>query len=230
MRSFDSITFDTEKFRYHGEEDDARIWVTEADFIFLHYFPIPPDINASLKNIDDIRVRYRELTLKGSSAIIEVDTITIDGCDAVRTILKTPKEPHGVIYVGTITLPFRDFSYVIRIQSEEFGITGLRESEILNEFLATGEVSLDIKPGEEFGEITGWSADPYDPTIYMPYQRNRAEAEEYDERFPDNPLTRVRSLLKHIEKTLHVSDEVKQEPKYVYEIEAGRKKSWWKIW
>jgi hypothetical protein len=228
MRTLDSITFDATTFTFHGDEDGVRIWHTAAgDGIGLYYFPIPPDIPADLASLEDVRSGYRKLMASQGNAIIEVETPMVDGCPAVRTIIKVPQQPHGMIYLGSVTLPFRDFSYVIKVQCEEFGTTGLRDSEVLDELFGTGEVTLDINGGE--GRLKGWMQDPYDASIVSTFARNRGEAQEYDARFPEHPLSRLRPTLNHIQDTLHVGDEVSREPRFVYQ-RTQHQRPWWKFW
>jgi hypothetical protein len=214
MRTLDSITFDASTFTLHGDENGVRIWHTAAgDGIGLYYFPIPPDIPADLASLEDLRSGYRILAASDGNAIIEVETPMVDGCPAVRTIIKIPQQPHGMTYLGSVTLPFRDFSYVIKVQCEEFGATGLRDVLVFEELLGTGEVTLDV---DAEGRLTGWMQDPYDASIVSAFARNRAEAQEYDARFPEHPLSRLRLTLSHIQGTLRVGDEISREHRFVY--------------
>lgn len=228
MRTLDSITFDAGNFTLHGDEEGVLTWFNAAgDGIGLYYFPIPPDIPADLNSLEDVRNAYRKLAAASGNAIIEVETPMVDGCAAVRTILKVPQQPHGMIYLGSLTLPFQDFSYVIKVQSEELGITGLRDSEVLDELLGTGEVTLDMN-GER-GRLIGWMLDPYDASIVSTFARNRAEAQEYDDRFPEHPLSRLRPTLSHIQDTMRVGDDIKREPRFVYHRTSDQR-PWWKVW
>ena len=122
-------------------------------------------------------------------------------------------------YLGSITLPFRDFSYVVKIQCMEQGTTGIRDAVILDEKLASGEVTIS----EKSGTLEGWMQDPYDLTIVGGFARNKSEAEEYDARFPEHPLTRLRQLLGQIEETLQISDDVRGEPTFENVTEDKRK-------
>ena len=228
MPPLDLITFDAGGITFHGDEDGARIWYTAAgDYIGLYYFPIPPDIEADLQSVENVRAFYRERASDSVHAIVEVETPMVDGCITIRTIIKVPQQPHGMTYLGAVTLPFRDFSYVIKVECEEWGITGVRDSEVLSELLNTGEVTIDID--KEDGQIIGWAQDPYDASIVSTFARNRAEAEKYDARFPGHPLSRLRPTLNHIQATLSVAEEIRQEPKFVYPKTLHRK-PWWKMW
>ena len=78
------------------------------------------------------------------AAIIEPETTTTDGCLALRQIIKVPQQPHGTTYVGSLLLAFRDFSFVIKVQCQEHGTTGLRDTIILDEALGDGRVTFDL--------------------------------------------------------------------------------------
>ena len=205
-----------------------RVWYTAGgDPVLLYHFPIRPDLRADPKSAGELRAAYRASVATSGGAIIEVDTPSVDGCDAIRTVFKFPQRPTGMTYLGSITLPFRDFSYVIKVQCEELGITGVREAAVLAELMDVGEIRLDV-PGSG-GRIPGWSRDPYDATAETPLMRNRAEDEAYDARFPEHPLSRLRPVLNHLQHTLRVTEEVKREPRFEYVGRRG-KRPWWKPW
>ncbi len=172
----------------------VRLWVNpDGDQLSLHYFSKPPDIYVDLKDIDALRAFYREGIITEGGALIEADLITIAKHDAIRTIFKHPQKPHGMIYFGSITLPFRDFSYVVKIQCNERGTYWHPNSFVLHEFLASGRVNID----REAGRLFGWFADPYDPNIVTGLMRNHSEDVSYDEKFPQHPLSRLRKLLQY---------------------------------
>ena len=133
----------------------------------------------------------------------------MDGCVTLRQIIKVPQQPHGMVYAGSLILPFRDFSLMVKVQCHEWGTTGIREAVILDEAWADGRVGSDTDP------LYGWARDPYDPTLKNGYY-TLSEAPEYDSRFPTHPLTQLRSVLAHLQQTMHVTSEVRQSPAYVY--------------
>ena len=228
MGNLDSVRFEDEGFSLEGDEGNVRLWyAATGDPVLLYHFPLRPDIEADINSVEDLRAAYRKSLTASGAAMIEVDRLTLDGCDAIRTIIKVPQQPTGMTYLGSITLPFRDFSYVIKVQCEERGVTGWREAEVLGELLGKGEVSLDV--AGEGGQIPGWSRDPYDASIEAPLMRNRAEDEKYDARFPEHPLSRLRRVLHHIQSTLRVAEGVKRQPGFEYADEHGGR-PWWKLW
>ncbi|HAH64652.1 MAG TPA: hypothetical protein DCL72_04065 [Rhizobiales bacterium] len=211
MRSLDSISFDAHDFQLAGEQGSARIWQTPAgEVIFMQYFGRAPDIQSSLQSLTDLRQEWRNLAAKSSGAIVEVETRTIDGCEALHAILKMPQQPTGMAYLGSIIVPFRDFSYQVNVAAREQGVTGLRDTAVFAKWMQQGEVAWD----EGTSKPKGWMHDPYDPSIETPLTWNQSEAEIYDAEFPDHPLSRLRALMAHIEATLKLADEVRAEPRF----------------
>jgi hypothetical protein len=228
MPSLDSIKFDAADFTFRGDEDHERVWHTQdGDGIGLYYFPIPPDIEADIESVADVRVNYRRLTDGSSSDLVECDTLLIDGCRAIRTIIRVPQQPTGMTYLGSLTFPFRDFSFVIKVQCLERGVTGWREAVILDELLESGEIRIDEI--SQAGPIPGWKPDSDDPAFVSRFTGNRSEEEKYDQRFPTHPLSKVRLLLNHIQITARVADEIRSAPKFRYQGPQAPK-PWWKIW
>jgi hypothetical protein len=145
--------------------------------------------------------------------MIEVETPQIDGCLAVRSIFKLRQQLTGMTYIGSITLPFGNFSYVLKVQCMETGVTGLRESLALPQMMASGRVKLQ-EGSDGAPQLLGWMQDPYAPTISMPLMRNLAEDEQYDAQFPNHPLSRLRSALRRIQSSLRLAPDLKDAPPF----------------
>jgi hypothetical protein len=214
MQPLDSITFNTAGFTLQGDKANVRVWHSPAgDGVGLYYFAVSPNILSDLTSVDAVRAFYRSQVISAGLGMIEVDTLRVDECVAIRTIFKQPQQPMGMTYLGSLTIPFRDFSYVIKVQCQEYGATGLREAAVLDSLLQSGQIKLDGRTGNQ---IEGWARDPYDASIETPLARNLAEDERYDAQFPDHPLSRVRSILNPIQASLRVNNAVKSKPKFVY--------------
>ena len=162
-------------------------------------------MNASASTLDQWRARCRDSATQSRGAIIEVELRTLDGCAAIHDIMKVPQIPFGMGYLGCISLPFREFGFMITVACKERGTTGARDTSIFAELLQKDEVRFE--DGKD--QPIGWMQDPYDPAVKTPPGRNRSDDELYDARFPDHPLSQVRGLLRRIETTLRLSDEVK---------------------
>jgi hypothetical protein len=211
MRSLASATFETKELVLEGERGNLRQWhTTDGDLVILQYFDKPPNINASLDDIEALRAGYRAVAARAGGAALEIEVISVDDCRGVRLILKVPQAPAGMVYIGSLTLPFRDFSYVVRVQCAEGSLSGIRDTTILAELINTGEVKFD----EDQTQPTGWWTDPYNPLVGEPPARNLSELPRYDARFPNHALSRLRRILPRIEATLRLAEDVKAEKRF----------------
>jgi len=209
------LTFDETGFQPQSDQNGVQVWYTpQGDGLGLFHFKIPPDIEANIDDVQSVRAYYRKLVGPSNETvgIIEIDTIQIDGCQAIRTLLKSGTAPVGRTYLGSLTFPFRDFSLVLKVQCAERGMTGLRETIVLDQFLGSGTVQL----ASDSGAPVGWLEDLYDPEESGPMTRNRSERVEYDVEFPDHPLSRARQILSHLERSVTVSSTVRGAPRFVW--------------
>jgi hypothetical protein len=217
MDPLDELTFDGSTFTLLGDTPDARRWTTpDGDAFALHHCPFPPSLRGSPASIDVLRAYCRTAAEPGAG-LVEVEIRTVGSVIAVRTILKAAQQPSGRMYVGTLTVPFRNFSYVLEVRCEERGWTGIREAAILDRLLKTHEVEID----DATGELRGWADDPYDYWCRAPLVRNRSERADYDAEFIDHPLTRARRTLGIVESTLQFSARVRCAPRlHAYTLAA----------
>ena len=209
MPSLDSITFDTTGLIPQGDINGVRVWQTpEGDGLGLYYFPIPPDISADINSLSSLSSFYGSQMTAANLTGISINTLDIDECKFIKMIIRVPQQPSGMLYIGSLTLPFRNFSFVVKMQCSERGISGMRESLILNELLENGEVEID-----QSDEFEGWEM-PLDIIDSPAWKINRAETIEYDARFPNHPLSILRRTFDQIEKSIKVSEDVKREPRF----------------
>lgn len=134
---------------------------------------------------------YRSLL---RAEMVEASVEKVADLPVVRRIVKTAQTPTGMTYVGSYTLPFRDFSYVVKIQCEERGVTGIREAVLLDRGCSSGELEVD-----DAGTITG----DWDPDNAV-----------YDGDFRDHPLSRCRKSLRLIASSMSLADEIRSRPRF----------------
>lgn len=115
-------------------------------------------------------------------------------------------------YIGSYTIPFKNFSYVVKVQCIENGITGIRDNTIFELMIRNGKIKLN----PEKQTVEGWMKDPYDESVHLPLMMNLSESEEFDSQFPEHPLSRMRKFLKHVEETIKIDDSLLNEPKFEY--------------
>lgn len=204
MPTLDSLTFDETALNSREDQNGVRYWFTsQGDGCGLYFFDCAPDIGASLDSIDDLRAFFRQMTGESGLGLVEVQTLEVDGCTAVKTIVKAPQNPTGMTYIGSLVIPFRDLSYVLKVQCEERGITGVRDTVVLMEKMQLGQIQT------KDGKPIGWWQDAYDPAASASVMRNLSDDEEHDAAFPEHPLSRVRSFYRHLLPTIRIAPEVK---------------------
>lgn len=154
-----------------GGENPKRIWETEeGDRVGMFYFGLQPNL-PMVASVDELREWFRVGVEEQGAKLVEVDVCEVGGRRAVWVVFKTRMEPSGFIYVGSVTVPFEGRSVVFKVQCQEQGITGVRETVLLDRRLGAGG-SLEAE----------WTSD----------------AKEYDSAFPDHPLSKVRRALNRV--------------------------------
>ena len=189
----DDITFDESGLTAAEAHGTTRVWRTqEGDWICLDFFALPPDLPQAF-TFPEFEAAYRGMAEAAGARVVDLLICTIDGCGMVRSIVKVPQAPSGMIYVGVFTIPFESFSWTVTVECVEHGLTGVRDAVLLMEASKEGTV------GFENDRITG----DWDP-----------DNEKFDERFPEHPLSRLRRHLSSVQATLKVDDRVKGKPPF----------------
>lgn len=185
------------------EETTSRIvWVNpeESSLISLNFFDIQHDI-PSVKNLDLLRDFYRNSISEANGGLIEVSLLTVNNVPSVKTIFKIPQPESGMTYIASITIPFENYSFVIKIQAAEVGTTGIRDTVILNQMLMNGEITVS-----EEG-LENWFEDPYNSNFKKGTLMNKSEQEKYDIEFPKHPLSVARkAIIEAIQRTIFKSE------------------------
>jgi hypothetical protein len=186
--SLDSVQFDTTEYEYRGEPQAGRqrVWFTaEGDGVGVYLFTLPPDL-PRVDSVDGLRSNY-------GTGVVEIGVLRVCGLPTVQLLSKHPQQPSGMAYVGALTIPFEEFSFVIKVQCGERGTTGLREAVFLDRRLAAGERPV-MK--DDRMELPGWNPD----------------AAEHDVMFPAHPISRARRVLEHLRRTLVVDPSIARLP------------------
>lgn len=194
--SLSSITFDTSSYAAQGGDDTRLAWFTPAgDGIGLFYFPIAPDLPPNGQSRMDLQDFYLKQINNDQVRIVEMDLPVIDEVSCIWLLLKVPQQPTGATYIGSLTIPFKDFSFVVKMQCAEQGTTGMREAALFAKAYDAGKVSLG-----ENGQVQGdWNPD----------------SDEYDELFPNHPLSRLRREFADIRQSLYIEDGVKRSKQFL---------------
>ena len=203
-KEIDRVNLDEIGWKSREKNSDVKVWDNDVgDVLSLNFFDKKPDIPVSLSNITELRNFYRKMVADAGGGVIKIELIKIKELQAIENIFKMPMQPSGMIYVASFTIPFRDKSYVIKLQCPEQGITGERDSVVFASF-----ANFDDEDDEDFNPFKGWLKDPYDASLTDGLFMNLSEDEQYDEKFPNHPLTRARKHLRHIKNTISFDEKL----------------------
>jgi hypothetical protein len=194
--SLDAVRFDATGYASQGEPQPGkvRVWHTpEGDGLGVYFFPVPPDLPANAGSVEELAAFYRRLLGDSGGKLVECRVVVAGGCPAVRAILSLPQQPSGRTCVGSLTVPFRDFSFVLKCQCPEHGHTGLKAALLFDRSRAANE-PMTIEGGRF--HIPGFDVD--DP--------------KHDAEFPHDPVARARRVMDHVTGSLVVAAEVRDLP------------------
>src|SRR4029434_6511308 len=190
--SLDSVSFDVTRYRFGGDDDGQRVWFTpDGDGIGLFFFPKRPDLPTQARTSLELEEFYRGRVCNDAVKMVEFRLSPVLGINSIWMILKTPQEFHGMTYLGSLTVPFADFSFVIKMLCEEQGITGIREATLMLKAQQEGTVTI-----ADDGKVSGdWCPDN----------------ERYDTMFPDHPISRLRREFASVMATLQIEKTTRNE-------------------
>jgi len=131
------------------------------------------------------------LAASRAGGLIEVRRVPCGERSAVRLIYKRLQNT-AYVFTGMFIASMGGATLIWTIVDGERGVTGVREAIVGAEMWNSGT----MKTIEDFERL--WPQDPYDMLSFgadRSVRRFISDSEEYDPRFPDHPLTRVRRFL-----------------------------------
>lgn len=163
---------------------------TQSSRCFLIMYPINNQAAMPYENVGAI-IDGIHNTLTDTQGLVEVDAgITKNNKKYVYSIVKTKLEPSGIQYILTMHIDMKNYTINIQAFFDEIGMTGLRDSSIMNKMISEGEIVLP--------NMDGWFKDPYDETYKKGLLMNLSEQLKYDAMFPQHPLSEARSFIKYV--------------------------------
>jgi hypothetical protein len=184
----DWVSLGGDDLSYEGDGSGHRVWrFADGDAVGIFLFNAKPDLPQT-REMDRFISEYGERVQASGARLVECSILELRGLPMLRTIVKVPQKPHGMTYLGSLTLPFAYSSYVVKVQCEERGMTGLREAVLLDEALRSNSVTID--PESETPIAGHWNPD----------------SAEFDERFPQHPISGLRKHLQEIPGYLCLDD------------------------
>jgi hypothetical protein len=179
-----------------------RYWLGRNLGVDENWFPIPPDL-PSLQE-DEIRATYEALIEDQPDAdgrmprLLHVSVHHETPLPVVFTLIRVPDD-RRYAFVGAITLPLAECSWVIKVQSSEGSTTGIRET------LAGARFRKQYSTPESSIEHLASHFDPYDAQW------------DLDE---NDPLTLVRQSTNKVLASLEVDAEVRRATPFRWRLDA----------
>lgn len=192
--SVNSVRFNTAGWERGTASRDQIIWSKPGAELILHLIDQPAAMPADASRLDEIRQVMRQSARDNGGAIVESEVEKIAGYPCLKNILKFPMKPYGMSYIAMLTFPFKTCRFVIKIQAQETGVTGFRDTVIHQKLESEGVLKAD--------DWSAWMHDPYDHAITEGIQYNLSEDEKFDSLFPDHPLSLIRNTIKAIESSI----------------------------
>lgn len=163
---------------------------TSSTNIFMMIYPIN---NTSAMPYDNERMVIDGIhsSLAEDQGLIEVKSgTTNNGKKFIYSIVKSKLNPSGVQYTLVMHLNMNNYTININSYFDEIGITGTRETTIMNKLINEGKLTTS--------NMQDWVRDPYDSNFKKGFLMNIGEDIYYDPLFPLHPLSEARKLIKYL--------------------------------
>jgi hypothetical protein len=146
-----------------------------------------------LSDLAALRARCRRIAEARGAGLVDAALVT--GAQGRGYMFVDKKLVAPVLkYLGMLVLPATTGSWVWSVMCGERNMTGLREGAVTQELFSSGRLTNESYE-------SSWAQDPYDPDyrgVDRSSLRSMSDAEEYDARFPEHPLSKVRRELKKL--------------------------------
>jgi len=197
MLTLECISFNTSGWTPEEAAEDLIVWTNEAHDRMEYRIAKKPPRLPSLYPLEGIQKFASQRWNNETTAIISVDVLTIRGMSIVRSVLKRKIGDSHVSYHGRIHIPFRDFAFEIKIKTAPVAAPSDRESQLRAEHENNEDATLP------------WEQDPYLPDHRSDFLCCESDNGDYDDRFPEDPLTLLRQELVKIVSSIVTIREVR---------------------
>ncbi|MES2792465.1 MAG: hypothetical protein V4719_22810 [Planctomycetota bacterium] len=202
MLSIDDVQFDTTGWEPRPESaENRRSWGNACgDVLSVRYYAAPPQM-PSLFRLQALKDYHLQQLKAANGTILSLDLLQVKGVSVGKLLFKTQHPGGGWGYVGTLFLPYRDFSYSIRLQAVERAGDEARGQHVWN--------WLHESQPPDANCLALWFGLDEVPEDTNVARLCLADEERWDRTFPHHPLSRLRAELYRLIPTLLVSRDVK---------------------
>jgi hypothetical protein len=185
-------SFDTRGLRLVGTSDGEERWQSSVDGDLVRKSIGLRSNHSKISSLEQFRAAVVGGLAGTEVKLVDTSFVSLDGCPTIRMIRKGPQAPHGMAYVGSLSVPFKEFVILFMVHCRETGTTGVREALLFDRMLKTGEVTLRVEAQKP---VIDGNWNPDDP--------------RYDAEFPQHPVSRMRRMLTQIEQSCRISPAIR---------------------
>ena len=150
-------------------------------------------VTDSLSDERSLQRFCRRIAESQGAGLVDVEAATSAEGPCLRYIYKRLEKP-GFKFFGVVAIPVPQATWIWMVVTVERGETGVREAVVAAKLFEAGRLTLESYK-------TSWAQDPYDPGcagVDKSTLRYLSDSPEYDDYFPDHPLTKMRRELQRL--------------------------------
>ncbi|NHZ94329.1 hypothetical protein [Massilia sp. CCM 8734] len=221
MSSNSSVKFDVSDCTLREQSEEHFGW-SNANGVYI-VLRVPKSTNWSfdVHDIDTATRYFSQQSASNGGVLLEMDVVSVGGQTALRGLFKYRSplpQSMGMMFVSILWIRLGDATAQINVESIEQGTTGVREATVC---VMTGESPASASPNVPV--LMDSIEDMFADMRARPLHVLPSDNSQYDQMFPDHPLSKVRHRMAQLEATLSIgAKEVA--------LAAPGQAPWWKFW
>ncbi|NHZ97569.1 hypothetical protein [Massilia sp. CCM 8734] len=217
-----SVKFDVADCTLREQSEDHFGWSNaNGVYIVLRVPKNPTNWSFDPHDIDAATRYFSQQSASNGGALLEMDVVSAGGHTALRGLFKYRSplpDSMGMMFVSILWIRLGNATAQINVESVEQGTTGVREATVC---VMTGESPTSASPSEPV--LMDSVEDMFAHMRAQPLQVFPSDNSQYDQMFPDHPLSKVRHRMAQLEATLSIATAEAA-------LAASGQAPWWKFW
>ncbi len=114
------LSLDEAGLSLRKNEANRKLWLNGFnDVLELRAFASKPDIPMKLSDLTGLQDYYQRAAKTQNATVLDLEVRTVAGIKAIALTMFAPAKPTGLTFVSSLALPFKDGSFVLKIQALE---------------------------------------------------------------------------------------------------------------
>lgn len=115
-----NLKIDESGLNLRKNEPSRKLWLNGFnDVVELRAFATKPDIPNLLSDLAGLKDYYAKAAKTQNAEVLDLEVRVVAGIKAICLTMVAPAKPTGSTFVSSLALPFRDGSFVLKIQALE---------------------------------------------------------------------------------------------------------------